>query len=127
MRDWGESEKRSVIMFLKRVEDAPVRHLAEEARSLRRYLDPPTELPPAELDETVKGGWIAYEERKARRAAVAEQLKRRHCLSAADISIPGINDRTAKARFLSRCVDDGMLSRSSGRPPKYKLLHPHAY
>ncbi len=122
-KEWGETERRSVLAFLRRVMDAPIRWLSDEARSLLRFLDPPTSLPPAAKDECAPGGWLDTEERKLRRMALVAQLVKapKNRLPASEIQIPGITDRTAKAKFLTRCVDAGMLTRIPGKVPLYKL------
>lgn len=126
MKEWGETERRSILAFLRRVQDVSVRWLSEEARSLLRFLDPPTSLPP-ETDEDREvissETWKTSEERLMRRKVVVAQLVRapKNMLPASEISIPGITDRTAKAKFLARCVNDGMLDRIAGKTPLYKL------
>lgn len=123
MKEWGETERRSILAFIRRVMDGPVRWLADEAKSLLRFLDPPTSLPKETEDESSPGGWLTTEERKTRRMALVAQLVRapKNRLPASEIQIPGITDRTAKAKFLTRCVNDGMLTRIPGKVPLYKL------
>ena len=119
MRPWDDSDRASVLAFLGRVRDGIRGPLAEEAASLLRLLDPPTSLPPATPDEDAPGGWLAAEERRLRRRALVGLLMRApgHELPASEIVLPGITNRTALHRFLSRQVRCGFLRRVE-RPPR---------
>lgn len=118
MNPWTDQQRESVLRILRRIAGGSGT-LADEARSLVRWLDPPLALPPEADGENSPGGWLVAEERAARRKALVVQLSRApgHRLPASRISIPGITDRSALHRWLTRQVRCGFLRRTEA-PPK---------
>ena len=116
MRDWTVQQRRSVLSFFRRA-SAATGNLADEARSLLRWLDPPTKLPPEHELDRETGNWVEAENRYFRRKALVAQLMRApgHRLRAAEISLPGVTSRTALSRWLSAQVRAGFLKRTEGR------------
>ena len=116
MRDWTVQQRRIVLSFFRRA-SAATGNLADEARSLLRWLDPPTKLPPEHELDRETGNWVEAENRYFRRKALVTQLMRapRHRLRASEISLPGVTSRTALSRWLSAQVRAGFLKRTEGR------------
>jgi hypothetical protein len=113
MTEWTDQQRATVLAFLRRASGA-TGTLADEARSLVRWLDPPTRLPPADERDECRGGWIAAEDRYARRKALVAQLMKTpgHKLPASQISIPGITNRTSLHKWLTRQVKLGFLRKT---------------
>ncbi len=116
MTEWTDQQRRSVLSFFRRA-SAATGSLAEEARSLLRWLDPPTKLPPEHELDRETGNWVEAENRYYRRKALVAQLMRApgHRLRASEISLPGVTSRTALSRWLSAQVRCGFLKRTEGR------------
>lgn len=142
MPNWTPAQQQSVKDFLDRMagecDSCMSRARCDEcwsraARALLRSLAPSV-LPPPVVSETERGGWIASRDRHARRRALVVQLLAApgHRLRASEIKIPGITDRTALHKFLSRNVRSGFLRRiekpsENGRFPVgyYVLRNPN--
>lgn len=119
MKPWTPEQQESVLQYLRRTAGAiPHGTIGEEARSLLRYLDPPTCLPPPAPGEDDPGGWLVAEQRSVRRDALVRQLLAAPGgrLPASRIRIPGITNRTALHKFLSRQVRCGFVVRTESRP-----------